>query len=380
MLTRLKLVCAALFWGGTFVAGHVVGTVLPPSVSALARFLIATLLLIVAARVMEGGLPRPDRRLAAVTFVLGAIGIFGYNSLFFTAVKLLPASRTAIIVALNPVCTAVLNALLTRQRLSVVSWAGIALSFIGALIVISHGDPQALLAGQFGGGEWIMLSGVACWALYTVLWQRILHGITPLAATTWVSIWGTLLLALYALPQLARVQWSGLSISVWANLLYLGIPGTAIAYVWYFDGVRALGAPRTAVFNNFVPVFGVALSALLLQERPPLSTLVGGLTVLAGVVLTGYGRSHEGSRGRGSGHGGGRGAQPRHRSSENGSLLGDHLLQTVEVRNERRFIHHSDLANHRRALREAARGIGAHHLGVHAHQLRKALGHEAEEP
>ena len=42
MLTRLKLLCVALFWGGTFVSAHVMGAFLPPPVSALLRFLVAT--------------------------------------------------------------------------------------------------------------------------------------------------------------------------------------------------------------------------------------------------------------------------------------------------------------------------------------------------
>lgn len=291
-MTRLKLLCVALFWGGTFVAGHVVGEFLPSSVSALSRFLVATVMLIGIARWLEGSLPRLDRRMLLATALLGALGIFAYNSFFFAAVKLLPASRTALIVALSPVCTAILDAALTRRRLSPLSWAGIGLSFGGALIVISHGDVALLLQGALGRGELLMLGGVASWALYTVLSQRILHGISAIAATTYASIWGTAMLLLNALPDLLRVDWTRLPASAWGCLLYLGIPGTAIAYIWYFDGVKRLGAPRTAVFNNFVPVFGVALSALLLRERLPLSTLLGGLTVLGGVLLTSRGREH----------------------------------------------------------------------------------------
>jgi drug/metabolite transporter (DMT)-like permease len=291
VITRLKLVCVALFWGGTFVAGHGVGAVLPPTVSALARFGIASVALLGIAQWLEGGLPRLDRRMGLVTLVLGMVGIFAYNSLFFAAVKILPASRTAILVALNPVCTAVLNALLTRQRLAPLSWAGIALSFVGALIVISHGDVSLLLQGGLGRGEAIMLAGVGSWALYTVLSQRILRGISPIAATTYASLWGTGMLLLYALPDLVQVNWATLDAKAWGWLFYLGIPGTAVAYIWYFDGVQQLGAPRTAVFNNFVPVFGVALSTLLLREQLPWSTLAGGLTVLCGVVLTSRGRT-----------------------------------------------------------------------------------------
>ncbi len=291
MITRLKLICVALFWGGTFVAGRIVGPLLPPPVSAMARFVIATVLMVATAYVVEGGLPRLDRRLFAVTALLGFLGIFAYNNFFFAAVQLLPASRTALLVALNPVATALLNAMLFRQALAPLRWLGILISFLGASIVITHGDPAALMQGAIGRGEWIMLAGVLCWALYTILSQLILKtGLSPIAATTYASLWGSLLLALYAIPSLGQVHWSGLGLDAALSVLYLGIPGTAIAYIWYFDGVKELGAPRTAVFNNFVPVFGVLLSALLLHERVPLSTLLGGAIVLCGVALTSRGR------------------------------------------------------------------------------------------
>lgn len=291
MITRLKLICVALFWGGTFVAGRIVGPLLPPPVSAMARFVIATVLMVATAYVLEGGLPRLDRRLFAVTALLGFLGIFAYNNFFFAAVQLLPASRTALLVALNPVATALLNAMLFRQALAPLRWLGILISFLGASIVITHGDPAALMQGAIGRGEWIMLAGVLCWALYTILSQLILKtGLSPIAATTYASLWGSLLLALYAIPSLGQVHWSGLGLDAALSVLYLGIPGTAIAYIWYFDGVKELGAPRTAVFNNFVPVFGVLLSALLLHERVPLSTLLGGAIVLCGVALTSRGR------------------------------------------------------------------------------------------
>ena len=98
------------------------------------------------------------------------------------------------------------------------------------------------------------------------------------------------MLALYAIPSFGQVHWNSLGLAAALSVLYLGIPGTAIAYIWYFDGVKELGAPRTAVFNNFVPVFGVLLSALLLHERVPLSTLLGGAIVIGGVALTSRGR------------------------------------------------------------------------------------------
>jgi drug/metabolite transporter (DMT)-like permease len=73
--------------------------------------------------------------------------------------------------------------------------------------------------------------------------------------------------------------------TVWANLLFLGVGATGLAFLWYHDGIRALGAPRASIFINLVPVFATLLSTALLGETIGLALVAGGAMVLAGVVL-----------------------------------------------------------------------------------------------
>ena len=65
---------------------------------------------------------------------------------------------------------------------------------------------------------------------------------------------------------------------------------TVIAFVWYYQGVKHLGAARTAVFTNFILVFGVLLDALILENPITLSLLLGITLVIGGVMLTIRGR------------------------------------------------------------------------------------------
>jgi drug/metabolite transporter (DMT)-like permease len=91
-------------------------------------------------------------------------------------------------------------------------------------------------------------------------------------------------------------EWDGwqandVSVAAWASIVYLGAGGTALAFVWYAEGLQRLGAARTAVFNNLVPVFGVSFGTLLLGEPLLVSMLVGGLVAIAGVTLTNWSSS-----------------------------------------------------------------------------------------
>ena len=71
----------------------------------------------------------------------------------------------------------------------------------------------------------------------------------------------------------------------WLSLAFMGVLGTAVAFVWFYDGVRAIGPARTAVFINLVPVVAITLGVLLLGEALHWSMLTGGALVVAGVFI-----------------------------------------------------------------------------------------------
>ena len=72
----------------------------------------------------------------------------------------------------------------------------------------------------------------------------------------------------------------------WGNLLYLGLGGTVIGFVWYYKGIQRIGATRASVFINFVPVSAILLGHFLLGETVGWPLALGALLVIAGVYLT----------------------------------------------------------------------------------------------
>lgn len=281
-----RLVAVPAIWGGTFVAGkHVVAT-LSPLMGSFARYLVACVALLVAALVLERGLPRITRRQVAATFVLGALGIFAYNLFFMGALERLPASRAALIIALNPIVTITISAVVLKERLGARRWLGVAVALLGVWIVISHGDFAHLASAGIGVGELFMFCAVTSWALYTIIGRRVLAGgLTPIAATNYAALWGTLMLGLVAAPHLGELQASQFDWPMVGALLYLGVLGTAVAFVWYYTSIKRFGAAVASIFNNLVPVFGVAISVLLLDEPLLPSMLIGGAIAICGVFM-----------------------------------------------------------------------------------------------
>ncbi|MDQ1310132.1 MAG: hypothetical protein QG586_1242 [Pseudomonadota bacterium] len=283
--TYAKLVAVPAIWGGTFIAGRILALALPAAVGALLRYVVALAALLFAARWLEGGLPRLTRRQVIGTLLLGATGILAYNLFFLGALARLPASRTSLIIALNPVVTIAAASLLLGERMNPRRWFGVVVALAGVWIVVSRGDVLGSVTGSVGAGELLMFGGVCSWAAYTLIGRRVLRGLTPLAATTYASLWGTAMLAAVAAPDLRGLSLADLTPPVVLSASYLGVLGTSVAFVWYYQAVQQLGASRTVIFNNLVPVFGATFGVLLLDEPLLPSMLLGGAVAVGGVML-----------------------------------------------------------------------------------------------
>lgn len=280
-----RLVAVPAIWGGTFVAGKHVVAVLSPMMGSFARYVIACVALLVAAVALEGGLPKLSRQQWIATFILGLLGVFAYNLFFMASLERLPASRAALIIALNPVITITISSLVLKERLSARRWIGVLIALFGVWIVISHGDIASIASAGLGAGELFMFSAVFSWALYTIIGRKVLVGLTPLAATNYAALWGTLMLACVAAPEFSGLTMAQFDWTMIGALLYLGVCGTALAFVWYYMSVKKCGTAITSIFNNLVPVFGVAISVLVLGEHLLPSMLIGGAIAIVGVMM-----------------------------------------------------------------------------------------------
>jgi drug/metabolite transporter (DMT)-like permease len=277
----------ALFWGGTWIAGRVAVQEAAPFAVASYRFLIATLGLASLAWWTEGRVPMIREAGDWVNVVImGATGIFAYNIFFLYGLRHITASRGALVVALNPVVVALVAWLVFGDRMTVSRAAGILLAMVGSLFVIGNGDPRSVFGGSMGLGEWLIIGCVVCWTLYTFAGRRATRTLSPLAATLYGSLVGWSMLTAGALAEGSLLSIPDFSWRVWVSIAFLGLLGTALAFTWYTDGVKRIGATRAAAFINLVPVAAVLLGAWLLDERLPPAVLAGGALVIVGVYIT----------------------------------------------------------------------------------------------
>jgi drug/metabolite transporter (DMT)-like permease len=286
--TYCTLVLTMLFWGGTFIAGRALAGSIPPASSAFLRFAIATVALACITYVVDGRLSLPPRKQWFPLLILGLSGVFCYNMSFFTGLQYIEAGRASLIIALNPLVITLLATLLLGEALSRRQFCGILLSLTGAVFVISNGHPAVLLRGSFGRGELAILGCVASWATYSLVGRTVLKSLTPLASVFYSSLIGTLLLAVPAVAGGILTRIPNLSRMDWLSLAFLGIFGTALGFSFYYRAIQRIGASRSGVFINLVPLFSIVLSWLILGETIRPAVITGGIMLMSGVALTNY--------------------------------------------------------------------------------------------
>ncbi|MCW8860616.1 MAG: DMT family transporter [Deltaproteobacteria bacterium] len=282
----LKLLLMATFWGGTFIAGRLLAGEVSPFSAAFLRFSIASLVLVFLTLRSYGKLPAIKSGQWLPLVLLGLSGIFAYNAFFFKGLELIEAGRAAVIIANNPIFIGLFATLIFKEKLNFQKVLGIILSIFGAVIVITHGHPTMLLLEGIGKGELYIFGSVASWVTYSLVGRAALKGFSPLVAVTYSAVIGTILLFPFACVEGLLQNIQTYSIISWASLFYLGLFGTVLGFVWYYQGIKKIGSTRAGQFINFVPVSAVLLSVWILDEPLTLSLLFGLLFVSGGVYLT----------------------------------------------------------------------------------------------
>ena len=286
MIIYGKLLLTAFVWGGTFIAGRILAAEVGPFSASFLRFAAATFFLAVFTWRIEGRLPRVDGRRIFPLILLAMTGVFAYNFFFFSGLQTIEAGRAAVIIACNPVFIALFSSLLFGEKLRPVALAGILLSVVGALTVITRGRVELLWAGGFGRGEALIFGCVLSWVAFSLIGKKVLSTLTPLVSILYATAIGALALLVPAVQEGMFDAIGGYTAGSWLAIGYLGFFGTALGFVWYYQGIRAIGPTRAGLFINFVPISAVLLAFAILGESITLSLFVGTVLVIAGVTLT----------------------------------------------------------------------------------------------
>ncbi|WP_260613875.1 DMT family transporter [Streptomyces sp. WAC07061] len=283
-LATLGAVCFTVFaWASAFVSIRSAGAAYSPGALALGRLLAASLVLVVLLLLRREGLP-PRGALRGI-LVSGLVWFAGYTVALNWGERLVDAGTASLLVNTGPILMALLAARLLGEALPPRLMAGMAVSFVGAVVVglsmSSGGDGTTSVLGVV-----LCLLAAVAYATGVVAQKPALSYGTPLQITTYSCLTGTVACLPFAGQLAAEVPKAPLSATL--NMLCLGVVPTALAFTTWTFALARMPAGKLGATTYAVPAIVVLLSWILLGEVPAWLTLLGGLLCLAGVAVSRY--------------------------------------------------------------------------------------------
>jgi len=276
---------AVIVWGASFVATKIALQDTSPITIVWLRFLMGVIILGIAVALRKQ-FALPNKKEWAYFALLGFLGITFHQWLQSNALRTSQAGTSAWIVSTTPVFMALLGWLILKERPGWVKTLGILLAFAGVLIVISKGDIHSISIGKFGApGDLLILISAVNWAVFSVLSRRGLKAYPASLMMFYVMSFGWLFTSLLFLPNQGFAEIGSLTFNGWMGISFLGIFCSGLAYIAWYDALKALTTAQTGVFLYIEPIVTVVVAFLILEEAITPALLLGGAVILFGVWL-----------------------------------------------------------------------------------------------
>ncbi len=285
---HIMLLLAAVFWGLTPSFIKLSLLELDPYVFSIFRLflaLITSLVLLLFFSKWE----RVEKGDWISFVVIGLFGFFIFQVCFPLGVKYTSASISALIMATLPVNVILINLISRNEDVKIRTVGGIILSIAGIAAIIWGTQGGLSLEGTYTRGVVLLIAAELGFAVYTVYsrsliakypFYQVMFIVLVFSFIPFLLIGGRDLLVLFQSDSISKI-----SFTAWFGVGFTGIFGSYIANIFWYQGIHHLGSTRTSVYANLPPVFGIVISYLFLKETLTILQFIGGLVIMAGVIL-----------------------------------------------------------------------------------------------
>lgn len=279
-LAHLVLVGTLLIWSFSFLAAARLRQDLGLTEALVARFL--PVLLGAGAFLLLRRRPKVPRPAWPKVALMGLLAVPAYNLFFFHGLKTVPSGTAALVVALNPVFTAVLARVFLGEPFGPRRVLGLLLALSGLFVVVRFGTGRPVDWPYLSSALLLAMAPLS-WAVYTVLGRTLPRGSDPLDTTWALLVAGSLPVLVFARPATFRTLLASPG-ALW-SALFLAVPCTLAGFAAWLWALQRLPAGETAAFVFLNPPLA-NLWAWLFEGavlKPPF--LAGASVLLLGVAL-----------------------------------------------------------------------------------------------
>lgn len=275
--TYLLTALAAIFWGANFNLAKPVVAEMGPYIAGATRYLLAAAIMLMIVKFKGERIPA---RYFKNYLTLGIVGVFGFNLFFFMGMQTTSAVNGALIMALNPLLTAVIAFSVLKDKPNNRQMLAFPVGIMGvAIVVLGAGATLRVSTGDI----FIFIANLS-WAFYNVLVRKIMPSdVSGVASTAGIMSVGALALTLVAVIHGDAFILP--SVHAGSALLIMSICGGVLSYLFWNAGIAKLGPAKAAILMNLVPVTSIVIATF--EGTPPnLVQILGAVIVICAVTYS----------------------------------------------------------------------------------------------
>ena len=286
-LAVFLLTSASFFWSGNFFAGKIAYlSDLTPFKLGFFRWLLAMLILLpfTYSEIIRN-YNYYKKNILLMTF-LGFLAVTVFNSLTYISLQTTLIINSTLMASIAPVLMIGFSWLIFKTKTTILQFAGIFLSLLGAFSIILKGNINNLFNLYFTSGDVWMFTAVVSWCLYSVLLKKIDNSISQLASLQVMVILGLLFIFPLYIVENYNTSFLPTQKIDFIIIIYVAIFASIIAFFSWNKGVSIIGPNRSSLFLHLIPVFSSIWAVSFLNEKFSFFHFIGIIFILSGIILS----------------------------------------------------------------------------------------------
>ena len=295
ILAYIYLIFATSLWGGNIIAAKIASNImLEPIKLSFYRNLIVLLIL----------LPFTINKISKnlniffkhwkIIILLSIVSVAIFNTFMNIALTTTTVISSSLMPSFAPSIIIILSFIIFNSKISMAQLTGVFISFFGFINIIIRGNITNLSSINFVTGDLWMLGCVSCWAFYSVMIKKIPKNIDNLSFLFLIFFIGNL----FVLPFFINESYIHGSFSIneesgWFLVLYCGIGPALISYLLWIKSIKIIGANKSGLFLNLIPIFSSIISIFFLRETLEIYHIVGAIFIFTGIYMVNKERKYE---------------------------------------------------------------------------------------
>ena len=284
LAARLASLAAVVLWGVSFVATKAALREVSPVTLIFTRFALGIAVLFLILKLRRESLI-PPRDAWPMLAAMGFVGIFLHQMIQVHGLTLTTAVRTGWLIGVTPIWSAVLAAVFLGERFGPRKIFGLFLGMVGALLVITRGElSPRVLALPATRGDLLVLASTVTWGIYTILGRETLKRLGSATATAAAMLAGWTMMIPFFVGTAGWQDYRSLSSTSVVAIVFLGVGCSGLGYWFWYTALERIEASQVAAFLYIEPLVTLMAAVALLGESVAVSTILGGVLVLVGVL------------------------------------------------------------------------------------------------